>query len=201
MNSIDFSQRWVIKSCRHNNRINNVLSASLLIKHFLQGSMIMKLLTDDDDNNKTMQGRGRFCLTLTVRSKKPYRARMQMLLVQRSWNEPFPFVHVKSHLPRRCPSQPPRHVILFTTLDMSESPPRHVTSPPRHVKSPPRHVLKRHHLDMSSHHLDMSSHHLDMSSQLGLTCTFRASCYSTRLSRAHTRVINWAVYLGRKVSS
>ena len=28
-----------------------------------------------------------------------------------------------------------------------------------------------------------------------LTCTFRASCYSTRLSWAHTPVINWAVCL------
>ena len=34
-----------------------------------------------------------------------------------------------------------------------------------------------------------------------LTCTFRASCYSTRLSWAHTPVINWAVCLGQKVSS
>ena len=34
--------------------------------------------------------------------------------------------------------------------------------------------------------------------QLGLTCTFRASCYSTRLSWAHTPVIAWAVCLGQK---
>ena len=34
-----------------------------------------------------------------------------------------------------------------------------------------------------------------------LTCTFRASCYSTRLSWAHTPFINWAVCLGQMVSS
>ena len=34
-----------------------------------------------------------------------------------------------------------------------------------------------------------------------LTFTFRASCYSTRLSWAHTPVINWIVYLGQTVSS
>ena len=34
-----------------------------------------------------------------------------------------------------------------------------------------------------------------------LTCTFRSSCYSTRLSWAHTPVINWVVCLGQKVSS
>ena len=33
------------------------------------------------------------------------------------------------------------------------------------------------------------------------TCTFRASCYSIRLSWAHTSVMNWAVCLGQKVSS
>ena len=31
-------------------------------------------------------------------------------------------------------------------------------------------------------------------------CTFRASCYSTRLSWAHTPAINWAVCLGQIVS-
>ena len=30
-------------------------------------------------------------------------------------------------------------------------------------------------------------------------CTFRASCYSTRLLWAHTPVINWVVCLGQKV--
>ena len=34
-----------------------------------------------------------------------------------------------------------------------------------------------------------------------LTCTFRASYYSTRLSWAHTPVINWVVCLGQMVSS
>ena len=34
-------------------------------------------------------------------------------------------------------------------------------------------------------------------SQLGLTCTFRASCYSTLLSWAHTPVMSWAVCLGQ----
>ena len=34
-----------------------------------------------------------------------------------------------------------------------------------------------------------------------LMCTFRASCYSTHLSWAHTPVINWVVCLGQKVSS
>ena len=34
-----------------------------------------------------------------------------------------------------------------------------------------------------------------------LTCKFRASCYSTRLSWAHTPVIIWVVCLGQKVSS
>ena len=34
--------------------------------------------------------------------------------------------------------------------------------------------------------------------QLGLTCTFRASCYSTFLSWAHTPVINWDVCPGQK---
>ena len=34
-----------------------------------------------------------------------------------------------------------------------------------------------------------------------LTCTFRASCYSTRLSWAHTPDINWVVCLGQMVSS
>ena len=33
------------------------------------------------------------------------------------------------------------------------------------------------------------------------TCTFRAGCYNTRLSWAHTPVINWAVCLGQMVSS
>ena len=37
--------------------------------------------------------------------------------------------------------------------------------------------------------------------QLGLTYTFRASCYSTRLSWAHTPAISWTVCLGKKVSS
>ena len=32
-------------------------------------------------------------------------------------------------------------------------------------------------------------------------CTFRASCYSRRLSWAHTPVIRWAVCLGQMVSS
>ena len=35
---------------------------------------------------------------------------------------------------------------------------------------------------------------------LVLRCTFRASCYSTCLSWAHSPVINWAVCLGQKVS-
>ena len=34
-----------------------------------------------------------------------------------------------------------------------------------------------------------------------LMCTFRASCYSTRMSWAHTPVISWAVCLGQMVSS
>ena len=34
-----------------------------------------------------------------------------------------------------------------------------------------------------------------------ITCTFRPSCYSTRLSWAHTSVINCVVCLGQKVSS
>ena len=34
-----------------------------------------------------------------------------------------------------------------------------------------------------------------------LTCAFRASCYSTRLSWADTPVNSWAVCLGQKVSS
>ena len=34
-----------------------------------------------------------------------------------------------------------------------------------------------------------------------LTCTFRVICYSTRLSWAHTPVINWAVCLGQSVIS
>ena len=32
-----------------------------------------------------------------------------------------------------------------------------------------------------------------------LTCTFRTSCYSTRLSWAHIPVINWIVCLGQMV--
>ena len=40
-----------------------------------------------------------------------------------------------------------------------------------------------------------------ISIQLGLTWTFRASCYNTRLSWAHTPVISWAVCLGQNVSS
>ena len=32
-----------------------------------------------------------------------------------------------------------------------------------------------------------------------LTCTFRTSYYSTRMSWAHTPVINWVVCLGQKV--
>ena len=36
--------------------------------------------------------------------------------------------------------------------------------------------------------------------QLGLSCIFRASCYSTRLSWANTPVINWVVCLGQKIS-
>ena len=31
-------------------------------------------------------------------------------------------------------------------------------------------------------------------------CTFRASCYSTRLSWTHTPIINWPLCLGQKVS-
>ena len=34
-----------------------------------------------------------------------------------------------------------------------------------------------------------------------LTCTFRASYYSTRLSCAHIPVIKWIVCLGHKLSS
>ena len=34
-----------------------------------------------------------------------------------------------------------------------------------------------------------------------LMCTFRASCYSIRMSWAHTPVTNWAVCLGQMVSS
>ena len=37
--------------------------------------------------------------------------------------------------------------------------------------------------------------------KLFLKCTFTSSCYSTRLSKARTPVINWAVCLGQKVSS
>ena len=47
----------------------------------------------------------------------------------------------------------------------------------------------------------LSSYLDQFSSVRFLTCTFRASCYSTRLSWAHTPVINWAVCLGQKVSS
>ena len=36
---------------------------------------------------------------------------------------------------------------------------------------------------------------------LVFNCTFRASCYSTCLSWAHTPVINWVVCLGQMVSS
>ena len=39
------------------------------------------------------------------------------------------------------------------------------------------------------------------SGELGLTCTFTASCCSTRLSWAHTPVINWALCLRQKISS
>ena len=34
---------------------------------------------------------------------------------------------------------------------------------------------------------------------LGLTCTFRASCCSTRLSWAHTPAINWVICLAQLV--
>ena len=45
--------------------------------------------------------------------------------------------------------------------------------------------------EISDDSLDSSS-----SSSLVLTCTFRASCCSTRPSWAHTPVINWVVCLG-----
>ena len=47
--------------------------------------------------------------------------------------------------------------------------------------------------------IDFTWHHNTM---LGiLTCSFGTSCYSTRLSWAHTPVINWVVCLGQMVSS
>ena len=42
---------------------------------------------------------------------------------------------------------------------------------------------------------------VQFSSVMFLMWTFRTSCYSTRLSWAHTPVINWVVCLGQKVGS
>ena len=47
----------------------------------------------------------------------------------------------------------------------------------------------------------MSSNETSIQFNSVLTCTFRESCYSTRLSWAHTPVISWAVCLGQKASS
>ena len=60
-----------------------------------------------------------------------------------------------------------------------------------------KHKHRRHnHTLITVHHHQHQHLHHQFSSVRFLTCTFRASCCSTRLSLAHTPVINWVAYLG-----
>ena len=65
-----------------------------------------------------------------------------------------------------------------------------------HLKGYPFRIAARDLLYVPFHSQDSTSQN-----NYVLTCTFRASCYSTHLSWAHTPVISWAVCLEQKVST
>ena len=102
---------------------------------------------------------------------------------------------------------------------MTRIDPKRSTHEPTHLKDDDGEDEQQRHLDDEDEELrrDVGDHALDrlqtcrntrlefiyvkVNVKEVLTCTFRVSCYSTRLSWAHTPVINWAVCLGQKVTS